>query len=159
MLIWHVMTWKGVPPWPGIPDSSAIRILKKYTQFDIILTGHNHARFHEKYEGRHLVNPGSLTRQIADQIEHSPAVYLWNEKINTVSAHLIPITEGVISREHITREQQKDDRITSFIEGLKSNWEIGLNFEENLEKFKAENHIRASVMEVIYKAIDKEVVG
>jgi DNA repair exonuclease SbcCD nuclease subunit len=156
ILLWHVMTFPaGKPPWPGCTDMTAEEILDKYPQFDLIVTGHNHKTFVVEKDVRLLVNPGSLTRQIADQADHHPCVFLWYAKDNIVEKVVIPHQEeGVISREHIAQKEERDERIDRFISQLSSEYRVGLSFEENLERFKQKNDIGQPVMEIIRRAIE-----
>jgi len=154
--IWHVMTYQGKQPWPNCTDLSAKQILEKYPQFDLIVTGHNHTAFVEELDGRLLVNPGSLTRQEADKEKHKPRVYLYYMQENKVTPVYLPIKQDVISREHIEKIEQRDNRISAFVERLNTEWETSLSFEENLERFEKENNIRKSVMQLIRKAIEDE---
>lgn len=155
-LIWHIMTYQGKQPWPGCMDLSAKEILKKYPQFDLIVTGHNHQAFVEELDGRLLVNPGSLTRQEADKATHEPKVYLYYAKENKVTPVYLPIEQDVISREHIEKAEKRDARIVAFVEKLNTEWQIGVSFEENLEQFEKKNNIRKSVKQLIRKAIENE---
>jgi hypothetical protein len=43
VLLTHIMTWTGREPYPGAnkDGNSALSLLKKYKQFDLIVTGHN----------------------------------------------------------------------------------------------------------------------
>jgi len=154
MLVWHIMTWKGKEPWPGITDSPAKRILSKFPEFDLIVTGHNHQSFTEEQDNRILVNPGSLTRYKADQEDHKPCVYLWDSTTNTAWPHYLPIDKNVVSREHIDRKDERDKRINAFVERLNEDWEADVSFEENLDRFEKENNIRKSVMEIVRRAIE-----
>ena len=154
MLVWHIMTWKGKEPWPGITDSPAKRILSKFPEFDLIVTGHNHQSFTEEQDNRILVNPGSLTRYKADQEDHKPCVYLWDSTTNTAWPHYLPIDKNVVSREHIDRKDERDKRIDAFVERLNEDWEADVSFEENLDRFEKENNIRKSVMEIVRRAIE-----
>lgn len=156
VLVWHIMTWKGKEPWPGCPDPPAKNLLKKYSQFDLILTGHNHQTFTEESAGRWLVNPGSLTRHKADQEDHKPCVFLWYAKSNTIEQVFLPCEEEVISREHIELTEKRDARITAFVERLNTEWQKGVSFEENLERFQQANRIPESIMQIIRKAVDRE---
>jgi putative phosphoesterase len=155
MLVWHIMTWKDRNPIPGSSDPSAKQILKKYPQYDIIVTGHNHATFVEEYEGRLLVNPGSITRQTADQENHRPCVFLWYEESNTVEQVFLKCSKGVVSRKHIEEREDVDARIATFVDKLNSEWQAGLSFEENLERFRKENKVSKLVMDIIYNAMEK----
>jgi len=154
ILVWHVMTWKDDPPWPGCTDPKAKDLLEEFLQYDLIVTGHNHNSFVEELNGRILVNPGSITRQTADQEFYQPKVFLWYAKTNSVQSIFIPIEKGVISREHIEHKEERDSRIKAFVERLNNDWEVGVSFEANLERFQKENRIRSSVMEIVRAAID-----
>ena len=151
--IWHHLTYQ-TKPFPGATGGMAKGILKKYPQFDIIVTGDNHKTFVEEYEGRILVNPGSLTRQTSDQINHRPCVFLYYAKTNTVEEVLLNYEDDVISREHIEKTERRDERIEAFISKLDTDWEAEMSFEENLERFAEKNNIRPEIMDIIYKAIE-----
>lgn len=154
ILVWHVMTYQGKKPWPGITDPMAAGLLRKYKSYDLILTGHNHKTFIEEYDGRLLVNPGSITRQSSDQIDHKPAVFLWYTEDNTVERVDLPFMEGVISREHIEVIEQRDARIDAFISKLNGEWQAGMSFEQNIDAFCQANNIRQPIKDIIYKALE-----
>jgi DNA repair exonuclease SbcCD nuclease subunit len=156
VLVWHVMTWTRDEPYPGVQEPPAIELLKRWMMMKLIVTGDNHIPFTVKYDGRLLVNPGSLTRQSAAQIDHKPRVYLWDEKNNEVRPIYLPIEKDAISRMHISIKDERDRRISAFIERLDQEWDSGLSFEENLKKFLANNNIRQSVEDIIWQAIEKE---
>ena len=153
MYVWHHMTYIS-KPFPGATGGMAEGILRKYPQYDLIVTGDNHQSFTVEYEGRRLVNPGNLTRQTADQADYKPRVALWYAEDNTIEWVYLPIQEGVISREHIEVKEQRDKRIEAFVSQLNNEWEIGLSFEKNLEKFKEVNKVDNDTMNIIYKAIE-----
>lgn len=156
ILVWHVTTYKNDLPWPGCTASSAKRLLRKYPQYSLILTGDNHQPFVEEYEGRLLVNPGSMTRQNADQINHRPRVYLWYAETNTVEPVYLPIRPAIdcISREHIEVIERRNERIDAFVSNLDMDWEMSVSFKRNLQKFENKNKVQRPVMDIIYKAIE-----
>jgi len=153
ILIFHIMTYQGKKSWPGCTDTPGAGLLRKYPQFDLILTGHNHKPFVEEHKGKRLVNPGNPTRQTSDQAEHHPRVYLYYADDNTVEPVYLPITEGVVTREHIEKNEQRDERIQAFISKLNDDYETSLSFENNLEQFFAANQIRQSVKDIIYQSL------
>jgi predicted phosphodiesterase len=162
--VWHITTYQNNLPWPGCTASSAKQLLKKYFNCDLFLTGDNHQPFIEEYEGRLLVNPGSMTRQDADQLNHRPRVYLWYAKTNTVEPVYLPIVPGndVISREHIEVVKQRNERLDAFIAQLNflgiekpKGSEGGATFEENLKMFENTNQVRSTVMQIVYKAMEE----
>ena len=154
VLVWHIFTYQGKEPFPGCVSLTAKKLLKNYPQYDLIVTGDNHQSFIEEYEDRLLVNPGSIFRMDADQINHKPRIYLYYASTNSVESIYIPIEESVISRQHIDVVKERDDRINAFITQLNDNWQIGLSFEENIKQFEHKNNVRKSVMDIIYKAIE-----
>jgi DNA repair exonuclease SbcCD nuclease subunit len=156
ILVWHKMNYKGQIPWPGCTDPSALRLLKKYPEYDLILTGDNHKTFTQEYEGRWLVNPGSLMRMDADQENHKPSVFLYYADTNEIKRVYIPIEENVISREHIEIKKQRDNRIDAFVSRLDGEWKASLSFEENLEQFKKKNKVPEAIMQIIYKSLENE---
>lgn len=161
VLVWHKMIWQGKKLWPEQTDPSATAILKKYEDYDLILTGDNHKPFVEEYDGRLLVNPGSLLRQTAAQVDHTPRVYLYYADTNAVRPVMVPIQSGeeTISRDHIDRTEEREGRITAFVERIKGEWDLTLSFEENLEHFFQSNKVLDSVKQIIYDAMDDETGG
>jgi predicted phosphodiesterase len=156
ILVWHIMTYQGQKPYPGCKDTKATGLLRKHPQYDLIVTGHNHIPFVEEFKGRLLVNPGSIFRTTAAQIEHRPRVYLWYADTNTVKPVYIPIEKDVISREHIERTEERNQRIDAFIETFSDDWEAQMSFEDNIEIFKTEHMVKKPVMQIIYEALENE---
>ena len=151
---WHHMTYI-TPPFPGASEGQATAILRKYPQYDLIVTGDNHQSFATEYKGRLLVNPGSMTRQTAAQIDFQPRVALWYADTNTIEWVNLPIAENAITREHIEVKERRDERIDAFISRLDNDWKAGMSFTENLEAFFNKNNTREPIKEIIYKAIDQ----
>lgn len=156
ILLWHVMTWNKELPYPGCTASNAKQLLKKYPQFDCIVTGDNHKPFVVEYKGRLLVNVGSMLRSSADQITYKPSVWLYYAKTNSVVPVQLPIKEGVISREHIEIQNERNERIDAFISKIKTDFKLSMNFKDNLIKFFDKNKTKKKVKELILKHTDNE---
>jgi DNA repair exonuclease SbcCD nuclease subunit len=154
ILVWHKLAYQTIP-FPGATGGNAKELLKKYP-YDLILTGDNHQSFVEEYQGRLLVNPGSMMRMTAAQIDHRPRVYLWYAEENKVVPIFLPIKEGVITREHLDVVEQRDNRITAFISQLSSDWKSQMSFEDNLIVFQSKNNVSKEVMDIIYKSLADE---
>jgi len=154
ILVWHTMTYQGKKPWPDCTDPKAVKLLRKYPQYDLIVTGHNHQAFVEYYEDRCLVNPGSIFRLTADQKDFKPRVYLWYSETNTVEPVYLSIEKDVISTEHLEVKKERNERIEAFVSTLDTDWKAKLSFEENLERLQKKNNIRPAVMSIIYEALE-----
>lgn len=155
LLVWHHLTYM-TKPFPGATGGMAEGVLRKYPQYDLIVTGDNHTSFSIAYKGRLLVNPGNLTRQTADQANFQPRVALWYAETNTIEWLNIPIDKDVISREHLKQSKDRDKRIDAFVGKLNSDWSIGYDFEYNLTEFEKSNKVDKDVIHIIHKAIDNE---
>ena len=152
MLVWHVMVWMKELPYPGCKDPDAFRLLRKYPEYDIILTGHNHKPFVANMDGRILVNPGCITRQEADQT-HTPSVCLLRKDM-TVEPVFLPAPDGVMTREHLDNKKERDERLEAFISRLDGEWESTISFRDNLERFFSSNDVSEDVKKIIYSGLD-----
>lgn len=115
----HQFVWdKKLPFDAGV---NAIDLLIEYPEYDIILSGDNHQHFIKHFEGRTLVNPGSLMRMDADQIDYQPKlVILENGKITVQN---IPISPDVVSRKHLELKEASmlaRDTMMAYLELAKS---------------------------------------
>jgi DNA repair exonuclease SbcCD nuclease subunit len=153
ILVWHKFTYIGKDPWPGITSPKENELLKKYPQFDLILTGDNHQPFVVEWKGRLLVNPGCLTRQRASET-HEPRIYLWYAEQNQVEKVIVPHIKEAVTNEHIEVKKERDERMDAFIDSLEMEWDEELNFEENVKQFFNRNRVRKCVKEIILKAMD-----
>jgi DNA repair exonuclease SbcCD nuclease subunit len=154
ILVWHKLAYQTIP-FPGATGGNAKELLKKYPQYDLLLLGDNHQTFVEEYQGRILVNPGSMMRMTAAQADHKPCVFLWYAETNTVIPVYLPIEEGVVSREHIQVKEERDMRIEAFVEKLKGDYKVELNFEQNLKLFFESNDTEKDIQQITYQMIEK----
>lgn len=153
----HTMVYKGKEPFPGASEmgGTAGSLLKKMKGFDLVVTGDNHEPFTFKKNGRLLVNPGSMMRMTAKQIDFKPRVYLWCAETNEVEPAYFPIKKNDISRDHIDAVKNRDGRIDAFVSRLSESADVGLSFKENMKKFLKENKIKKEVEEIIWESCDE----
>jgi predicted phosphodiesterase len=152
----HIMVIKSQKEklWHDQVAHSAKWYLRKFPCYDLIISGDNHQSFAVEYEGRWLVNAGSLMRMSANQIDHKPSVYLWYAEDNSIERVYLPIADDVISREHIDVANERNERIESFVNRLKETEELGLSFESNMKEFFKTNKTRRKVMEKVWEAME-----
>ena len=152
--VWHNFTYVGKDPFPGITSPKSHVLLERY-DFDLILTGDNHQSFVTSgLKGNILVNPGSLTRQTAAQIDAEPCVYLWYSSDNSLKRVVLPYTKNVVSREHIELKKEHDEKMLAYISKMDTDWQLSANFTENLTRYMQANRIRREVKEVIYECVN-----
>lgn len=149
----HQMVIENKPLWPGQEAPKGNALLKKYPEYQLILSGDNHNSFTVEKDGRLLVNPGSMMRTNADQENHKPRVYLWWAKTNFIKAIYLPIEQGVISRTHIDVAKDRENRNQAFIKRVNSLEGVEIDYEDNLanyfKKYKSEKAVKNKVMEAV----------
>lgn len=150
----HAMVYKDTPPFPGCEGYSAKEVLKLLPDFNLIVTGHNHQTFICQIGDRILVNPGSLMRNDADQINHKPCVFLWYAEDNIIEQVFVPIRNGVVSREHIEDKEARDNRLDAFVQKLGNTIEHGIDFIANLEMATENKEIGQPVKDKVWKYVE-----
>jgi len=149
----HQMVIENKPLWPGQEAPKGNQLLKKFPEYNLILSGDNHKPFTVEYEGRWLVNPGSMMRSTAAQIEHKPRVYLWYAETNEIGPVYLPIEQGVIERTHIDSVQERDNRFNALITRVKNDVEIKLSYPNNIENYFQKYRTEIPVKNKVWQAV------
>jgi predicted phosphodiesterase len=150
----HTYTYKKKLDYPGMKAIEGSNLLKQYPEYDLIITGHNHQGFVIEKDDRLLVNPGSIMRQHADQADYKPRIYLWYAKDNSIEAIYLPIKSGVISREHLIKKQERDERLNNFVSRLITDEDIDLSFERNVEILMNKPNVRKPVKQMTEESLE-----
>lgn len=130
------------------------QLFDKLPLHDLILTGDNHTTFTKRKGNQLLVNPGSLMRMTADQIDHKPCVFLWYAENNSVEQVFLPIEEDVFELEYLEKEKEREEREDAFIKRMNSNYELSLSFKGNMEQHLKVNKIKPAVEKIIWECIE-----
>lgn len=154
VLVTHTFVYEKEEPFPNAPGGRGVALLKKYPMYDLIITGDNHEPFVVKYKGRVLVNPGSIFRWSAAQINHKPRVYLYDAKENKVKPHFLQIDTDVISTDHIERKNEIEERIKEFSSKMLDVDIIGLDFAQNLQSHFEKYDVPKEVQKIIWEALE-----
>lgn len=135
--------------------SSVRGMAKELSGFDIIVTGDNHQTIFEKVGETTVVNCGSFMRTTAAQIDHKPSVFLLCED-KEVKQVFVPCGKNVVSREHLEKAADKEDRITAFAERLSERIELGLSFTDNVRNYIAKNKIAKSITSIVWRCVNEK---
>lgn len=108
ILVIHKMVTDGGPEWYGQTEYTNAKKLLKKTGFDLIVSGDNHRPFVVKYKKQTLINPGSIVRQKANELDVKPRVYLFDTETRKVKKVYIPIepAEKVFDLIGINKQEQ-----------------------------------------------------
>jgi DNA repair exonuclease SbcCD nuclease subunit len=153
ILLLHEFTYKGAMPFPGCAARTTQKLLTQHKDFDLIVTGDNHQSFSHEDKGRLLVNPGCISRQRLQEIDHIPCVYFYYPESNTVEQIVVPHDKDVFSEEHLKLSKEKEDREVAFVKRLKDNYEINLSFENNLSNYLKSNKVKKEITQKIMEAM------
>jgi predicted phosphodiesterase len=152
ILIWHHMVVKrGKPLWEGQISDNAETILRLNNQYKIICTGDNHQTHLTEKLGRVLINPGSITRQSAIQIDHRPCFFKWED--NKVEQVFLPIESKVLNLSKLEQIKEKEARYGDFIDKLHTGFKVGIDLNHNFISFFEQNKIRKSVENLVWSCI------
>mgnify|MGYP000873212107 CR=1 FL=1 len=160
IIVMHKMVYQSELPWPGCNDYKAIDLIKKWREINgegtrIIVTGDNHKSFVVEDKDTVLVNPGSLTRQTADQANHQPCIYILYSDY-TVEKIYIPIRKEAVTNSYITKKREDLEGIKVFVESLNQEWNGEMDFERELEYFFSKNNTPLEIREIIYNSLEYE---
>lgn len=153
VLVMHRMVIDS-PLWPGQQAPQARTILRKHPGYRLIVTGDNHKTFVAEMDGRLLVNPGSLMRRTAAQIDHRPCVFLWRAEDNELEQVFLDVNPGAVTRDHMPEvTEDPDARMEAFVERFGASREVGLSFQDNLQAFFDKNDVSQAVQDKVWKAV------
>jgi len=138
---------KSMPP--NVNAVCAKDLLEEYPNANWIFTGDYHRNFHYEWKGRHVVNPGCLLRQASDMKDYECGVYYIDTRDNTVE--FIPILDNMdlVDDSYILEQNERDERIESFVSKLSETKGITLDFVENVEKALDASEIEDDVKEAV----------
>jgi len=136
----------------------ANHILLKY-KFDLIVSGDNHKQFTVRKGSQHLVNMGSMMRSTIAQIDHHPAVMIYDtckQEIFIIDLEIKPFHE-VMQIDKATKEKERNEKLESFVHSLKDK-PIGQrtlcrDFVSSLEEYTTVNDVEQEVQDIIWDCV------
>ncbi len=123
---------KSIPP--NVQACTAQELLDEYPTMKWIFCGDMHKSFHYEKKGRHVINPGCMLRTASDFKQYQPIIYYIDTDKNIVEEISIPDDGDIIDDKYITDQNEKEERIGAFVEKLKKNEVIELDFLKNIER-------------------------
>jgi hypothetical protein len=136
----------------------ANHILMK-NKFDLIVAGDNHTQFSASAKDKHLINMGSMMRSTIAQVNHHPAVAVYDtdtKQCTIIDLTIKPMVE-VMCLEKAKIEKEKNEHLDSFVSSLKGEMKEGqavkLDFMAELEKFITTNDVPEEVSDIIYDCV------
>jgi len=148
---------------PGGSPCLSCQEIKEWFPGTLIIAGDNHTPFtwSDEKSSTTIINPGSLFRYRANQIDHRPLVYIVEPR--SISAHefFYTITPEYVpeeylytlDRSHLEKKEEKEKRGIVFIESLGNIFECDLSFSDNLSKLMRGGEVSVKVRSKVNSAL------
>jgi len=145
--------------WNGhVKYSGAIDFLKEHPEYDIVISGDNHHSFTAEYEGRILLNAGSLGRSKIDQINHKPCFFDIETDDLSYEQVFIPIlpAKQVFDLGAVEKEKEENKALEEFVSSLPSvSNHQPMNYVSNIIDFVSrDSNIEKDVSSIIYECLE-----
>lgn len=136
--------------------------LMKTSGFDLIVSGDNHQQFVLTSGNKVLVNMGSMMRSTVSQVNHEPAVAIWDSaeprNVNIIKLNIKPFSEVFVRLEDAIKRKEHNEQMEAFVSSLKDGGDedahkVKLNFVEALENYIEVNKVDESVAAIIYEVL------
>lgn len=120
VLLTHRMIIHNKKLWEAQKEFDWSSHILKRNQFDLIVSGDNHQFFTEQVGDRFLVNCGSVMRSGIDQVNHRPAVVMYDtEERTTKVIHLkVAPADEILRIEEAAEIKNRNDHLEAFVEKL-----------------------------------------
>lgn len=129
-------------------------LLEKYPTAKWIFTGDYHKNFVYEKNGRYVINPGCLIRQVSDMKDYQCGVYLVDTGMEQIEFIPIIDNEELVNDEYIIRENEREERIESFVNKLKDVESVSLDFIDNVEKALLVNKIDEKLKDCVKELLE-----
>ncbi len=129
-------------------------LFEKFPKAKWIFTGDYHHNFHYEKNGRHVVNSGCLLRQVADMKDYQCGVYFVDTDEEIVEFISIIDNEDLIDDSYILQENQRNERIESFVDKLRKTKGVSLDFLDNVYNEMKHNNFELDLAQVIDELLE-----
>jgi len=159
ILVTHRMVIGEDKLWEGQESCVTARTLLAKNKFNLIVSGDNHQFFTSEYQGRHLLNLGSLLRSTSAQIDHKPKVAIFDTDTNTYELFDVPIKSApiVFNLDEIKSKNKialETDKIKEYISLLSNKDEkTTYDYVNNLHEFMEQNQTNDVVKEIVVSTL------
>lgn len=155
MVFKHVLCFPDVKSIPQNVDAiTAKELLDEFSNARWIFIGDYHHNFHYEKNGRHVINPGCILRQASDFKDYQCGVYYVDTDKNEIEFIPIIDKERFIDDSYILKQEEREQRIESFVDKLKDTKNISLDFIDNVHKAIQENKLESDVVDMIEELLE-----
>lgn len=146
----HILCFPNVKSLPPNVDAvTASELLAETPKAKYVFTGDYHHNFHYEKNGRSVINPGCLLRQASDMKDYQCGVYFVDTEERIVSFVPIIDNELFVDDSYILKQNERTERIESFVDKLQNSELVSLDFVENVKSFMVQNKLEKELVLVV----------
>jgi DNA repair exonuclease SbcCD nuclease subunit len=147
---------KTIPP--NVSTITASDLLKEYPDSKWIFLGDNHQFFHYEKNGKHVLNPGCTIRQKSDEQKYKPSVCYVDTEKEIVERIFLNDNIAMVNDSYLVEENERENRIEAFVEGIKKNGKISLDFLSNVQEALSKNKKKMDqyTIDMVYELLEEE---
>lgn len=151
----HILCFPDVKSLPPNVDAiTAKELLAETPKADYVFTGDYHHSFHYEKNGKHVINPGCLMRQASDMKDYQCGVYYVDVDNEEVSFIPIIDKEEFIDDSYILKQEEREERIESFVDKLKDTKNVSLDFIDNVQKAIKDNELSPEMINMLEELLE-----
>ena len=151
----HILVFPDVKSLPPNVDAiTAKELLSQFPKAKYIFTGDYHHNFHYEKNGKHVVNPGCLIRQASDFKDYTCGVYYVDTENEIVDFIPIIDKEQFVDDSYILKQEEREQRIESFVDRLKDTKNVSLDFIDNVQKAMQVNKFSEEVINMLEELLE-----
>jgi len=155
MVFKHVLCFPDAKSIPQNVDAmTAKELLDEFPNARWIFIGDYHHNFHYEKNGKHVVNPGCLLRQASDMKNYKCGVYYVDTDENIVEFVPIIDNESFVDDSYILKQEEREERIESFVDKLSDTKNVSLDFVDNVQKAMLENNFGFEIKTVVEELME-----
>ncbi|NLM00810.1 MAG: hypothetical protein GX220_05080 [Treponema sp.] len=142
---------KSIPP--NVDAFTAKELTEEFPNATWIFTGDYHHNFYYEKNGKHVVNPGCLLRQAVDFKDYQCGVYFIDTDYEIVDFIPIIDNEQFVDDNYILKQEERTERIESFVDKLKNTKNISLDFIDNVKKAMKSNNFDSEMNDLLFELL------
>ena len=151
----HILCFESKEDIPfNVDGVTAQELLDEYDNAKYICLGDNHHSFIYENKGRKVINSGCLMRRNSNFKDYKPIIVYVNEEEEICKSYPIIDNEDLIDDSYILQENQRNERIESFVDKLRKTKGVSLDFVDNVQNEMKHNNFEPELKEVVEELLE-----
>src|SRR5574344_6900 len=151
----HILCFESKEDVPFNVDAvTAQELLDEYDNAKYICLGDNHHSFIYENKGRKVINSGCLMRRNSNFKDYKPIIVYVNEEEEICKSYSITDNEEFVDDSYILKQEEREQRIESFVDKLKDTKKVSLDFIDNVKKAMQANKLSEEMVLMLEELLE-----